>query len=72
MNLNCRTSILRKRKSNHNKNYKCLGLTVSNRRCKEVKRRMKTGWMSGKKVSGVPCDRKLSARVKGKMYKSVV
>ena len=28
--------------------------------------------MSWKKVSGVLCDRKLSARVKGKMYKSVV
>ena len=28
--------------------------------------------MSWKKVSGVPCNRKLSARVKGKMYKSVV
>ena len=28
--------------------------------------------MSWKKVSGVLCDRKLSARVKGKMYKSAV
>ena len=28
--------------------------------------------MSWKKVSGVQCDRKLSARGKGKMYKSVV
>ena len=28
--------------------------------------------MSWKKVSGVLCDRKLSARIKGKMYKSVV
>ena len=28
--------------------------------------------MSWKKVSGVLCDRKLSARVKCKMYKSVV
>ena len=28
--------------------------------------------MSWKKVSGVLCDRKLSARVKGKMYKSIV
>ena len=28
--------------------------------------------MSCKKVSGALCDRKLSARVKGKMYKSVV
>ena len=35
-------------------------------------RRIQAGWMSWKKVSGVLCDRKLSARVKGKMYKSVV
>ena len=28
--------------------------------------------MSWKKVFGVRCDRKLSARIKGKMYKSVV
>ena len=28
--------------------------------------------VSWKKVSGVLCDRKLSARVKGKMYKSVI
>ena len=28
--------------------------------------------MSGKKVSGVLCNRKLSARIKGKRYKSVV
>ena len=28
--------------------------------------------MNWKKVSGVLCDRKLSARVKGKMYKNVV
>ena len=49
------------------KNFKYLGLTVSsNGRCEEEVRRM--SW----KVSGVLCDRKLSARVMGKMYKSVV
>ena len=51
-----------------------MGLTVSSDgRCKEeVSRRIQAGWMSWKKVTGVPCDRKLSAKVKGKMYKSVV
>ena len=81
MNLNCpacRTSIPRKRKGNHkqttSKNFKYLGLTVSSDgRCEEeVRRRIQAGWMSWKKVSGVLCDRKLSATVKGKMHKSVV
>ena len=55
-------------------NFKYLGSTVSsNGRCeKEVRRRIQTGWMSWRKVSGVLCDRKLSGKVKGKMYKSVV
>ena len=45
----------------------------SDGRCEEeVRRWTQAGWMSWKKVSGVLCDRKLSARVKGKMYKRVV
>ena len=55
------------------KNFKYLGSTVSsNGRCEEEVRRIQKDWMSWKKVSGVLCDRKLSARVKGKMYKSVI
>ena len=55
------------------KNVKYLGSTVgSDGRCEEeVRRKMQAGWMSWKKGSGVLCDRKLSARVKGKMYMSV-
>ena len=51
------------------KHFKYLGSTVSSEgRCEEeVRRRIQAGWMSWKKVSGVLCDRKLSARVKGKM-----
>ena len=54
--------------------FKYLDSTVSSdRRCEEeVRRRIQAGWMIWEKVSGVLCDRKLSARVKGKMYKSVV
>ena len=49
------------------------GLFSSDGRCeKEVRRRFQEGWMSWKKVSGALCDNKLSARVKGKIYKSVV
>ena len=56
------------------KNFRYLDSTVSNNgKCEEeVRRRIQAGWISWKKVSGVLCDRKLSARVKSKMYKSVV
>ena len=56
------------------KNFKYLGSTVSSDgRCEEeVRRRIQAGWMSWRKMSGVLCNRKLSAKVKGKMYKSVV
>ena len=56
------------------KNFKYLGSIVSSDgRCEEeVRRRIQAGWMSWKKVSGVLCDKKLSARIKGKMYKTAV
>ena len=55
------------------KNFKYLGSTVSSDgRCEEVRRRIQAGWMSWRKVCGVLCDKKLLAKVKGKMYKSVV
>ena len=56
------------------KNFKYLVSTLSSDgRCEEeVRRRIQAEWMSWKKVSGVLCDRKLSARVKGKMCRSVV
>ena len=56
------------------KNCKYLGLTVSSDgKCeKEVRRRIQAGWMSWKKVSGVVFDRKLSAKVKGKMCQSFI
>ena len=56
------------------KNFKYLSLTLSSDgRCEQevVRKRIQAGCMSWKKMSGVLCDRKLSARVKGKMYKSV-
>ena len=56
------------------KNFKYPGSTVSSDgRCEEeVRRRIQTGWISRKKVSGQVCDRKLSAKVKGKMYLCVI
>ncbi|MCJ8736379.1 hypothetical protein PDJAM_G00257690 [Pangasius djambal] len=54
--------------------FKYLGSTVqSNGECgKEVKKRVPAGWNGWRKVSGVLCDRKISARIKGKVYKTVV
>ena len=39
---------------------------------REVKRRVQAGWKGWRKVSGVICDRRLPARVKGKVYSTVV
>ena len=38
----------------------------------EVRKRIQAGWLSWRRVSRVLCNRKLSARVKGRIYKSVV
>ncbi|KAK3545483.1 hypothetical protein QTP70_007728 [Hemibagrus guttatus] len=53
---------------------KYLGSTVqSNGECgKEVKKRVQAGWNGWRKVSGVLCDRKISATIKGKVYRTVV
>ncbi|KAK3531918.1 hypothetical protein QTP70_034419, partial [Hemibagrus guttatus] len=54
--------------------FKYLGSTVqSNGECgKAVKKRVQVGWNGWRKVSGVLCDRKISARIKGKVYRTVV
>ena len=54
--------------------FKYLGSTVQESgSCeREVKKREQAGWNGWRKVSGVICDRKLPARVKGKVYSSVM
>ncbi|KAK3542137.1 hypothetical protein QTP86_016465 [Hemibagrus guttatus] len=54
--------------------FKYLGSTVqSSGECGiEVKKRVQAGWNGWRKVSGVLCDRKISARIKGKVYRTVV
>ncbi|KAK3530878.1 hypothetical protein QTP70_003626 [Hemibagrus guttatus] len=54
--------------------FKYLGSTVqSNGECgKEVKKRVQAGWNGWRKVSGVLCDQKISVRIKGKVYRTVV
>ena len=54
--------------------FKYLGSTVQESgSCeREVKKRVQAGWNRWRKVSGVICDKRLPARVKGKVYSSVV
>ena len=56
------------------KEFKYLGSTVQESGgCeREVKKRVQAGWNGWRRVSGVICDRRLPARVKGKVYNSVV
>ena len=50
--------------------FKYLGSPVqSNGECgREVKKRVQAGWNGWRRMSGVICDRRLPARVKGKVY----
>ena len=56
------------------KKFKYLGSTVqeSGSSKREVKKRVQAGWNGWRRVSGVTCDRRLPARVKGKAYSLVV
>ena len=56
------------------KEFKYLGSMVQKSgSCeREVKRRVQAGWNRWRKVSGAICDRRLSARVKGKVYSLMV
>ena len=56
------------------KEFKYLGSTVqeSDGCERAAKRRVQAGWNRWRRVSGVICDRRLPARVKGKVYSSVV
>ena len=56
------------------KEFKYLGLMVQESgSCeREVKRRVQAGWNGWRKVSGVICDKRLPARIKGKVYSLVV
>ena len=56
------------------KEFKYMGSTMQESgSCKrEVKKRVRAGWNGWRKVSGVICNRRLPARVKGKVYSSVV
>ena len=54
--------------------FKYLGSTVqSNGECgREVKKSVQAGWNGWRRMSGVICDRRVPARVKGKVHKAAV
>ena len=69
-----RNSEDREYKSAKSKGIKYLESTVQESGSfeREVKRKVQAGWNAWKKVSGVICDRRLLARIKGNVYSSVV
>ena len=50
--------------------FKYLGFTVQGNR--EVKKRVQAAWNSWRSMTGILCDKKIPARVKGKVYKTAV
>lgn len=54
--------------------FKYLGLTIQSNEqyTRDVKKTVQTGWSGCKRVSGVICDRRTTAKLKGKIYKMVV
>ncbi|KAI5093658.1 hypothetical protein C0J45_16796, partial [Silurus meridionalis] len=54
--------------------FRYLGSTVqSNGECvREVKKRVQAGWSGWRRMTGVICDSRVSARMKGKVYRTVV
>lgn len=56
------------------RDFKYLGSFVSSEGGldKELDHRIQVGWMNWRRVSGVLCDRKVNAKAKGKIFKTVV
>ena len=54
--------------------FKYLGATLAENGAldAEMTHRIQSGWKNWKRVSGILCDRRISLRVKGKVYKTVV
>ena len=78
MQFNCKVGVFKvkgekvKRAKNFKYSYLCSTVSNDGRCEEEIRRKIQAGWMYWRKVSGILCERKLSAKVKGKMYKSVV
>lgn len=54
--------------------FKYLGSTVQTNGGseKEVEKRVQAGWSAWKKITGILCDRRVPAKVKGKLFKTMV
>ena len=54
--------------------FKYLGATLADNGDldAEMTHRIQSGWKKWKRISGIMCDRRISLRVKGKVYKTVV
>ena len=54
--------------------FKYLGATLAENGdlAAEMTHRIQSGWKNWKRVSGILCDRRLSLRVNGKVYKTVL
>lgn len=65
---------LQEERLNEVKNFKYLGSTVSGNGelDPEITHRIQEGWRNWKKVSGVLCDRRITVKNKGIIYKTVV
>ena len=52
----------------------CLGATLADKGDldAEMTHKIQAGWKNWKRVSVIPCDRRISLRVKGKVYKTVI
>ena len=55
-------------------NFRYLGSTIQSNgeRGREVKKGVQAGWNGWRRMAGVICDRRVPARVKGKVYKVAV
>ena len=54
--------------------FRYLGSTIqSNGECgREIKKRIQAGWHSWRRMSGLLCDKRVSARLKGKIHRTVI
>lgn len=48
--------------------FKCLGLAITSNRGLEINHRIDSLWLDWKNITGLPCDRKATNKIKSKVY----